>query len=127
MVELFICGAAHDVISECFGPLSRSNIFTNAAVKPILPSSVFIWPETGLIQQHLNSTLNECCLTRLYAGTEKVDRTGVPPPSVDCPRTQLKSFKLRVFEKAANVKKVKIKTITAKVPITENIKIESVQ
>lgn len=82
VIELFSRGAADDDMSECFQRWSKSEKFRNAIVERIASNQFFIRPVTGFIKQHVDSTIDKYHLTKLYAETGKMDKTGAPlPPS----------------------------------------------
>lgn len=78
VIELFSRRAADDDMSECFEQRSKSDKFINAIVLRVLSKPVSTWPVGGLNMQHVDATIDESCMTHLYAETENANRTKAP-------------------------------------------------
>lgn len=76
--KLISDGAADDDILKCLEELSKLQTFMSATGKQIVWNPLFIWPVAMFIKQYMDSTIGECCLTLLYADTERFDKNGVP-------------------------------------------------
>lgn len=96
-------------------------------VKRIVSKLVFIEPVAGFLNVHVHSTIDECRLTQLYAGTQKVDKKRIPLHRSGAFTNASKKSKKK---RAARVQKLQIckketgKSLIAAFPIAEKMEVE---
>lgn len=83
MIVMETLRAADNVMSECLEQWSKSNKIMIAIVKQIVFVLLFIRLVPEFIKQHvMDSTIDNCRLTQVFAKMVKMNKAGVPlPPS----------------------------------------------
>lgn len=83
----------------------------SSVVKRIVSNSLFIWHMAGLIKEHVDVTVDECCLTQLFAKMRGMNRKRVPLLPSSSSSDAGKSLKICASAKAPGIERVREKNV----------------